>query len=152
MTNKFIFLTIMTVIFFGNLVGCGDKSSEPNKQSDSNGLAIVSIDGNEYKMSFVTCQPPHSETKAYTVMALEVENDITAGASFRSFGSPQKSTIAFAPKPNMDSNGYNLTPNYSSKGAVDFKDNTYAFSGKFDKVLNSKITETLDGTVKVTCP
>lgn len=139
------------IILSGQLVACGENSSDKTQQSGSNVMAIVTIDGKEYKMPFVTCQAPHPETKGYTVMALEIEDDVIEGASFRSFGSPNASTIVFTPKKTMDSEGYNRNPLYSAQGSVDYNDGIYSFTGKFDKVMSGKITGTLEGTAKVTC-
>ncbi len=125
--------------------------SKSNPESDSNAMAVASIDNKEYKLPFVECSAPHSETKAYTVMALEIEDDIIEGASFRSFGAPDKSTIVFTPSKTMDDDGYNRNPSYSASGSVDYKNGTYSFTGKFKKQISGKITGEVEGSVKVNC-
>jgi len=149
--KKYIQLMVLGIILSMHLVACEDDSSKSNPKSNSNAMAVVSIDNTEYKLPFVTCQAPHSETKAYTVMALEIEDDIIEGASFSSFGAPDKSTIVFTPRKTMDDDGYNRNPSYSANGSVDYNNGTYSFTGKFEKVINGKLTGTVQGSVKVKC-
>ena len=140
---------MLGVILSMHLVACGDNSSNSNQESDSNAMAVVSIDNRKYKLPFVTCQAPHSETKAYTVMALEIEDDIIEGASFRSFGAPDKSTIVFTQT--MDDDGYNRNPSYSANGSVNYQNGTYSFAGKFAKVVNGKLAGEVQGSIKIKC-
>ena len=75
------------------LTACTENAQQENQsatsnRSDSKQFATISIDDKQYTLPHVICQPPHPQTKAYTVMASEIEGDVVEGASFRSFGTP----------------------------------------------------------------